>query len=339
MTKTTLEAACAPYRSLAIAGMAKNAGKTTALNYLIARFSAAGDKLGLSSIGRDGEAIDQITNRPKPRIHPPVGTLVATSHESALYSQATLRRVAATPYRTALGPVGIYEVLAPGYVEVAGPVRVNEAAALVRQLAALGCTRVLLDGAADRRAFVAAGVEAFVLSSGLAVAPEPEDAAAETAAVLARLQLPAPPEPWRAQAALQDGPGALGPSGWRPWGHESFLSGLEGLADWLPGDAEALYVPGAFGDGLAEALLAQTRPLGIVMRAGTHLLVGQAAFERLTRRGYRFYALRPLRAVALTVNPTSPEGDRVAPEDLLAVFERAFPDLPVIDVAQVASLW
>ena len=80
----TLEAACAPYRSLAIAGTAKNAGKTTALNYLIDRFAQAGERIGVSSIGRDGEAVDQITNRPKPRIRPPVGALVATSHESAL---------------------------------------------------------------------------------------------------------------------------------------------------------------------------------------------------------------------------------------------------------------
>ncbi|HEY9722182.1 MAG TPA: hypothetical protein V6D47_09215 [Oscillatoriaceae cyanobacterium] len=337
MTAISLEAACAPYRSLAIAGMAKNAGKTTALNYLIARFAAAGDKLGLSSIGRDGEAIDQITNRPKPRIHPPVGTLVATSHESALYSQATLRRIATTSYRTALGPVGIYEVLGPGYVEVAGPVKVNEAAALVRQLVALGCTRVLLDGAADRRAFVSAGVEAFVLSSGLAVAPDPAAAAAETAAVLARLQLPAPPGAWRAQLDDLDSPGALGPSGWHAWVHESFLSGLDAFASWLPPDAEAIYVPGAFGDGLAEALLTQEKPLGVVLPAGTHLLVARPLLERLVRRGYRFYALRPLRAVAVTVNPTSPDGARVAPDVLLEAFARVFPDLPIIDVAQTAG--
>jgi hypothetical protein len=328
----TLEAACAPYRSLAIAGTAKNAGKTTTLNYLIERFHQAGERLGLSSIGRDGEAIDQLTNRPKPRIRPPVGALVATSHESALYSQATLKKVADTPYRTALGPVGIYEVMGPGYVEVAGPVRVKEAAALIRQLEELGCSKVLLDGAADRRAFISAGVDGFILATGLVVSPEPAEVVAETRSVLSRLQLPAPPDAWRVACLEAGGAGAVTPGGFVPWPAESFLGAEAAFKTWLPPDTEALYVPGAFTDGLAEALLEGRRVIGVIVPAGTHLLASRESLDRLLGRGLRFYALHPLQAVALTLNPTSPEGTRVEPQALLDAFHQAFPTLPVVDV-------
>lgn len=332
MITMSLEAACAPYRSLAIAGTAKNAGKTTALNYLIDRFDQAGERLGLSSIGRDGEAVDQITNRPKPRIRPPIGALVATSHESALYSQATLERVASTPFRTALGPVAIYRVVSAGYVEVAGPVKVKEAAALLTQLAELGCTKVLLDGAADRRAFIAAGVDGFVLATGLVVAEEPEAIVSHTRDVLTRLQLPAPPQAWREALEGAEGPGAITPGGFTPWPAESFLLGLEGFGAWLPGTIEALYVPGAVSNGLAEALIQHAKPMGVVVPAGTHLLADQPLVDRLVGRGFRFYALSPVKAVAITLNPTSPSGEAVAPELLLQPFRLAFPDMPVVDV-------
>lgn len=333
----TLEAACAPYRSLAIAGTAKNAGKTTALNYLIARFTEAGESLGLSSVGRDGEAVDGLTNRPKPRICPPLGALVATSHESALYSQATLTPVETTPFRTALGPVTIYRVASAGYVEVAGPVKVREAAALVKRLGELGCAKVLLDGAADRRAFISAGVDGFVLATGQVLAESAADPAAmvvdETRAVLARLQLPAPPAAWEAICAAHPGPGALLPGGgFVPWTEDSFLAGLDGFGAWLPAAAEALHVPGALTDGLAEALLAARRPVSLLVPAGTHVLASRALLDRLLGRGQACYARRPLVCVALTVNPVSPHGADADPVALLAAVRAAFPALPVVDV-------
>lgn len=326
----TLEAACAPYRSLAIAGTAKNAGKTTALNHLIERFAAAGERLGLSSVGRDGEAIDQLTNRPKPRIRPPVGTLVATSHDAALYSQATLERIAPTPFRTALGPVSIYRVAGPGYVEVAGPVKVREASALLTQLADLGATKIMLDGAADRRAFISAGVDGFVLSTGLVLSADPAEVVEETRAVLSRLQLPAPPD--NLYAACKDAPGALTPGGFVPWKHDSFLGDLAGFGAWLPRDASALCVPGALADALVEAVLESRRAIDFIVPAGTHVLASRASLDRLLGRGQRCYALNPLKAVALTVNPTSPDGSQIDPTELIRAVQMAFPELPVVDV-------
>jgi hypothetical protein len=328
----TLEAACAPYRALAIAGTAKNAGKTTALNYLIERFAASGEQLGLSSVGRDGEAVDQLTHQPKPRICPPIGALVATSHDAALYSRATLERIAPTAFRTALGPVSIYRVLAPGYVEVAGPVKVREAAALLEQLLSLGCSKVLLDGAADRRAFISAGVDGFVLATGLVVSPDPLEVVAETAAVLARLQLPQPNDDWLEVCNNAMGAGALTSSGFVPWPGPSFLGDLAGFATWLPRDAFALYVPGALADSLLEAVFESRRPLDFIVASGTHVLASRANLDRLLSRKQRCYALHPLTAVAITLNPTSPDGQRVPPEALLTAFQEAFPELPVIDV-------
>lgn len=56
------------YKRISIIGMEKNVGKTTLLNKLIADIGKT-KKLGLTSIGRDGEDIDVVTNTDKPRIY------------------------------------------------------------------------------------------------------------------------------------------------------------------------------------------------------------------------------------------------------------------------------
>jgi hypothetical protein len=327
-----LAAVCQPLQSLAIAGTAKNAGKTTALNYLVKTCAAEGQVLGLTSVGRDGEAVDQITNRPKPRIRPPRGSLVATSHESALYSQATLRLLEMTPYRTALGPVGIYRVEQEGFVEVAGPVRVREAAAVLKILLDRGAEKVFLDGAADRRAFVSCGVEGFVLATGLVVAEDFAGVVEVTRSVLERLQLSAPPPEWQAACRAADGPGALLEEGFTPWLAPTFVGDLSDYARWLPADTRALYVPGALSNGLLEAILKASGAVPIVVPAGTHVLADQTLLERYFKRGGRCYALTPLRASALTINPTAPDGRTCDSAALLDLLQREFPTLPVIDV-------
>ena len=49
-----LEELAENYKRISIVGMAKNAGKTTALNYLIEEAMDEGLTLGITSTGRDG---------------------------------------------------------------------------------------------------------------------------------------------------------------------------------------------------------------------------------------------------------------------------------------------
>ena len=62
----------APVRRLAFVGLAKNTGKTVALTTLLRELAERGERVGVTSIGRDGEARDAIDRRiAKPRIHLP----------------------------------------------------------------------------------------------------------------------------------------------------------------------------------------------------------------------------------------------------------------------------
>src|SRR6476469_4087943 len=65
-----------PHATVTVAGLAKNAGKTTVMNHLLATLEGP---FGLASLGLDGEARDQLTGLAKPRVRPPAGALVATA--------------------------------------------------------------------------------------------------------------------------------------------------------------------------------------------------------------------------------------------------------------------
>ena len=77
-------------RTVTVVGLAKNAGKTTVVNHLLARLPG---RLGLASLGLEGEARVQLTGLPKPRVFRPPGAIVATA-EGLLEPGAAVREVA-----------------------------------------------------------------------------------------------------------------------------------------------------------------------------------------------------------------------------------------------------
>lgn len=325
-----LFARCRPFSTIAIIGTAKNVGKTTCLNHLISRFATAGIRLGLTSVGRDGEDIDQITDRPKPRILPPVGTLVATARLSARRSKATLREIAETPFRTALGPVSLYEVTNPGFVEIAGPVTVEDTVSLKQMLREFGAQTILVDGAIDRRASASSALaEGVILATGMSLELSPAEIAEHAGMQTRWMNLPAPAQPIPAKRT-----GILKRSGeFVPWPGATILEQGESLLEWLPPESETLVIAGALTERLARRLLTdRIRNLGIVVPDGTHLLLEPETFGKLESRGVVFHAAHPIRLIAVTVNPTSPCGQKVDPKEFQALVQEHLAPIPVFDV-------
>ena len=91
-------------RRLALVGLAKNTGKTEALGALLRELQIAGRRVGLTSIGRDGEERDVIDSRiEKPRSRLPAGSLVATTDALLRASAIPHEVLEDTGMRTPLG--------------------------------------------------------------------------------------------------------------------------------------------------------------------------------------------------------------------------------------------
>src|SRR5665648_276861 len=110
------------YKTLSIVGMAKNSGKTTALNYLIEEAIDENITLGITSTGRDGESSDLVTGTDKPKVFLETGTIVSVPTQLYELADAGLEILEMTKYSTAIGDLLLCRVAESGYVQIAGPV-------------------------------------------------------------------------------------------------------------------------------------------------------------------------------------------------------------------------
>jgi hypothetical protein len=174
--------------SVAVVGTSKNAGKSVVVAALSDALGNAHAPYALCSIGRDGEAADALDASPKPRFWLRPGAVVATAAALVPRSPA-LEILEMTSERSALGPIVVARVRAPGYVEVAGPPSASALRRIVRSLSAFA-PLVLVDGAVDRLAALRDGEDAIVVAVGAASAPSMEHAVDDVASLVARLRLP-----------------------------------------------------------------------------------------------------------------------------------------------------
>ena len=113
--------------AVAMLGMCKNAGKTTALNRLIRESAEAGlRRLGLTSIGRDGEGRDLVTGTDKPPIWLYEGMLAATAEQLLPLCDVSREILASTGLYTSLGEVILFRAKSDGFVQLAGPAIVEQ---------------------------------------------------------------------------------------------------------------------------------------------------------------------------------------------------------------------
>jgi len=328
---------------VSLVGLCKNAGKTVTLNSLIRASAAAGLTPGLLSTGRDGEAVDAVTELPKPRIWVPEGALVASALPAlrpggAEDGAARVEVCAETGVTTPLGPVVIGRVVRPGTVLLVGPGSAARIGALLDALEAAGAALCLVDGSFDRRAAAAPAVTGrAVLAAGAAYSASMAETVAQVRYLLELFDLPPAPGGWLARLSGaqpqaerpapsvgdEPPPVALLP----PDGPPQMVPVASALVDPAAvADAAAvsppgtvLYLSGALTDGLLTALLA--RRLGrlpILVDNPTRVLAGRSAWRRWRRQGGRVWVRRGVDAAAVTTNAYSPVGTGYDPADFCA---------------------
>ncbi len=107
--------------SVSIVGLAKNAGKTEVLNYVLGRVGGRAARVAVTSIGLDGETVDQVKRTPKPEIVIPEG-MVFTTSETHYRQKRLVAEVLDVGVRdTALGRLITARALTGGKVLLSGP--------------------------------------------------------------------------------------------------------------------------------------------------------------------------------------------------------------------------
>jgi hypothetical protein len=332
-------------RRLALVGLAKNTGKTETLAAILAERAAAGRSVGVTSIGRDGEAHDVIDARiEKPRLNLVEGSLVATTGELLRASGVAHERLRRTGVRTPLGEVVLARLSEAGAVEVAGPSAAADVRAVSDAMLELGAEQVLIDGAIDRRAASSPAVaDGLLMATGAVLGEDIEQVVAATKDAVDLVRLP--------RAA---GTAALGAcSAAASAGGESVALERRLVLNAEPADIAALLTEhpragifitdGALSERFLEGLLTARREragreLRIIASDPTKVFLSRRGPSWYARQGLAIEVLHTIELLAITVNPVAPQSHRFDSLELRELIGAAVADVPVLDVLDPSYL-
>ncbi len=329
--------------SASIVGMAKNVGKTVVMNHLIGNAARRGMKLGITSIGRDGEAYDEVFGTPKPRIFAPVGVIVATAATAVGNSPAKIQVLLNTGFSTALGDVVIGCVIESGQVELAGPTIMKQHRLVSAKFRELGADLILTDGAIDRICSASPDLsEVVVLATGAALDANMDVVLRKTKERIEKFSLPIidpcyqeicrkimDANSWTALIDLDEKVVILPVT-------SSIGSGAV-LRQYVGPQTRTVVCGGAVGDKVLKSMLECMRKnagnrLRLVVRNGTHLFCGDELLRKFAKAGGSIEAFESIRTIAITLNPYSPQGTSFDPLDFFEAAVKALAPHTVMDV-------
>lgn len=327
------------YKTLSIVGMAKNAGKTTALNYLIEEAIDEGITLGITSTGRDGETQDLVTGTEKPRVYMEEGMLAAVP--SLLYelADAGLEVLKKTKYSTAIGELLICRVREAGYVQIAGPVINAEQKMLCRDMIELGCELVLIDGAIDRKTIASPETsDAIILSTGAVLSRKLKNVVEETAHIVNLYNTPELEDGIYRDAIekhkdenkimLVNADGKVTKL--------NLITGLGAAKEInaaITEDTRYIFIPGAFTNSVISDISRKNlQQVQFVLKDPTRIFINAMNWGLFRKKGFRLSVLKNIEIAAITVNPWAPAGYSFDNRILLEEMQKAIPEIPIIDV-------
>ena len=321
--------------SISLVGMGKNTGKTVTLNYLIRLLENS--KIGVTSIGIDGEKIDNLTYTPKPSIGLKEGTIVATASGTLDQFTGSYEILQGTQIFNPLGEILIVKLLESGDVLIGGPERSTDLKKIIASFKSYGCEKVLVDGAIDRRASASPYVtDGMVFVTGASFSRDINRLVKETVHRVNMLNLPTTDENTKKileNYINEDEMVLIKGDSVQVLPFKSTLLSKEITKYFNKGVDNILYIPGALMDsfmGEMTPLVKQGFQTRIIVKDGTKIFLTTKAYGYFIEFGGKIEVFRKSRALGLAVNPVSIEGYEFD-SDALVEKLKLFVDIPVLD--------
>lgn len=327
------------YKTLSIVGMAKNAGKTTAMNFLIEEAMDEGIALGITSIGRDGESQDLVTGTEKPKIYLDQDTIVTVPTQLYDLADAGLEILKKTKYSTPMGDLLICRVADSGYVQIAGPPAAMDTKRVCEEMMQYGCELILIDGAIDRKSIASPETsDAIILSTGAVLSRSMRKVVDETAHIVNLYSIPELEEGY-ARNLIEENNFDDKIMLISKDGEITKLDLATGLGasrfidNEIDENTEYIYIPGAFTNSvIADINLKKLKRVKFVLKNPTKIFLSAMDWGLWRKKGFRVNVLQNIEIAAITVNPWAPSGYTFDSEALVAAMKEALPELPIIDV-------
>ncbi|MCF0200897.1 MAG: hypothetical protein HUK16_05995 [Bacteroidales bacterium] len=322
------------YSSLSIVGLEKNTGKTECLKYVLENLPLAQKRVAVTSIGIDGESVDQVTQTQKPEIVLREGMFFGTSETHYRQRKLLSELIDVSDVNTSLGRVVTAKALTRGKILLSGPSTGASLRRWMREMQRYGIDLVIVDGALSRMSSASPAVsESMILSTGAAFSANLQTLVQKTAYVVELINLElTSPENLALLNPIEKGVWAIDGEG-----HLHDLKVQTSLVKELQLDGvencRTLYVAGALVDGFIEKLRQNKKLKGVelVVRDFTKVFASEPVLRPFLRSGGRLKVLQKSKLIAVTVNPTSPSG-YVLDSDVLCRTLADTIHIPVYDI-------
>ncbi len=315
---------------VSIIGNAKNAGKTTVLNHLLKMYD--NNTIAISSIGMDGEPLDNVSFLPKPQINLKPGFLVATAEkflETATIGGKTLKR---TDMSTPFGNIVVAKATKPGKILVAGPSSVSDMEKIVRIFKEFGSHKNFIDGAFSRQS-TANLADGTILVSGANRSPILDVVVDDTKKIIDRLSIPKSDSilksknDWQKTEIFDREGNSIGTC------ESSAIMDFQSVLGMVAPGVKYLYVPGAVTADFVRRFMKTPNSSGVrlVVFSPTNLIADELVDVFPKPMENRIQAVRPVNLFALCYNPFSPAG-YVFEEKEFREKLQTITDLPIYNV-------
>lgn len=326
------------YKSIAIVGLAKNAGKTECLNYILRNVKNTGKRFALTSIGIDGESRDQVCQTPKPEIEIYEGMVFITSEKHYRSKRLVAEIMDVSTQRTSLGRLITAKAVSSGKALLSGPADTASLRTLIQDMSRFDIDTTIVDGALSRLSLSSPAVtEAMVLATGAALSCNIPQLVRKTKYVYDLICLEeAAPDITRKLMDIEQGVWAIDEEGnVRDLDIPSVFM-LENRKDDIFKHGNTLYVAGAISDKLLQFLRQQkqAREITLIMRDFTKMFASMESYYAFIKKGGTIQVLQKSKLLAVCINPQSPEGYCLDSDELRVAMQESL-GIPVYDVRRI----
>lgn len=324
------------YETISIIGLAKNAGKTVTLNYLIEEAANSNLIIGITSTGRDGESIDLVTQTQKPSVFVTEGMYVATAKKTLMLSDAKTEILETTGISTPMGEVIIVKVRQGGNIQIAGPVNVTDMKHVSRRLKYYGAQVVFIDGAIDRKAVSSPVItDACIMATGAVLSRDMKKVMEKTAYAVECYTLKKADDDVsfvlqgrNKTCIIQSNGNVVVPD------IKTSITGGKKISELIDEKTTHVFVKGAVTSALLKDICENKflRDIKVIIEDGTKIFADINVWNELRRKGLKVETLNAINVIAVTLNPVSPAGYFFDSALLKASMEKCLSGLKIVDV-------
>ncbi|MCK9254356.1 MAG: hypothetical protein M0Q45_07220 [Bacteroidales bacterium] len=323
------------YKSLAIIGTEKNTGKTECLNHIIQALKHSNKTIAITSIGLDGESLDQVTETPKPEIEIYQNTIFLSSEKHFSQKQITAEILNVSEKQTALGRLVTARAIDTGKLIFSGPPDTKWLKEEIQNSQKYGVDLFLVDGALSRKSTASPSVtESMILTTGAALSANIPNLVKKTKLLTELIKLPIFESNLIDELLqIENGVWAID--------SENIIHNLEiqsslllnKTKDKLYSKGNIIFASGIITDNILDFMRIQKniKETVLIVKDFTKIFVSQESYKSFVKAGGKIFVLLKPKLISICVNPLSPNGFVLDSKKLREELYKAV-KLPVYDI-------